>query len=64
MRINDYITDIIPKKIHAFMQHYGECQHKHTRIVTCLKKGLRKPSIDFDVWNLSSSGDVIYKERW
>ena len=28
------------------------------------KKCLRQPSIDFDFSNLSSSGDVVYKERW
>ena len=28
-----------------------------------LKKYLRQPSIDFIVCNLSSSGDVVYKER-
>jgi hypothetical protein len=28
------------------------------------KKCLRQPSIDFDFCNLSSSGDVVYKERW
>jgi hypothetical protein len=27
------------------------------------KKYLRQPSIDFDFCNLSSSGDVVYKER-
>jgi len=28
------------------------------------EKYIRQPSIDFDVCNLSSSVDVIYKERW
>ena len=28
------------------------------------KNYLRQPSIDFDFCNLSSSGDVVYKERW
>jgi len=27
-------------------------------------KYLRQPSIDVDVYHLSSSGDVVYKERW
>ena len=28
------------------------------------KKYLRQPSIDFDFCNISSSCDVVYKERW
>ena len=28
------------------------------------KQYLRQPSIDFDFCNLSSSGDVVYKECW
>jgi len=28
------------------------------------KKYLRQLSIDFEFCNLSSSGDVVYKERW
>ena len=28
------------------------------------KKYLRQPSIDFDLCNLSPSGDVVYKGRW
>ena len=28
------------------------------------KKYLRQPYIDFDVCNISSSCDVVYKEHW
>ena len=27
-------------------------------------KYLRQSSMDFDFWNLTSSGDIVYKERW
>ena len=27
-------------------------------------KYLRQPSMDFDFWNLTSSGDIVYKEHW
>ena len=43
-------------------------KHKNSRIVSWhnifRKKYVRKQSIDFGFRNLSSSGDVVYKERW
>jgi hypothetical protein len=51
------------------IQDRGGYKHKifwlvswHT--ISFLKKYLRQLSIDFDICNLSSSGDIVYKERW
>ena len=54
MRIDELIINIIPKKT------FSKILEKYF----FLEKYLRQPSMDFDVCNLLSSGDVIYKERW
>ena len=53
MRIDELIINIIPKKT------FSKILEKYF----FLEKYLRQPSMDFDVCNLLSSGDVIYKER-
>ena len=46
------------------IQDSGAYKHKlFLDIIFFLKKYLRQTSIDFDFCNLSSSGDVVYKER-
>jgi hypothetical protein len=42
-------------------------KHNNSRIVFTdifRTKYLIQPFMDFDFWNLTSSGDVVYKERW
>ena len=54
MHIDELIINLIPKKTFS----------KILENIFFLEKYLRQPSMDFDVCNLLSSGDVIYKECW
>ena len=72
------LTSQHPVKKHMLLRHrllrsqttYRTVVHTKIKFSNCFLtynffriKYLRQPSIDFDLCNLSSSGDVVYKER-
>ena len=67
MRIDEQIIKIIPNKINVFIQGCDAYKHNNSRNCSwhiCFrKKYLRQQYCDFDVCKLSSTGDVVYKER-
>jgi hypothetical protein len=56
MHIEEQITNIIPWWIHVFIQNHGAYKHKNAHVFYLYLWTL--------TWNLTSSGDIVYKECW
>ena len=63
MRIDEQIINIIPKWFHVLYKHTN-ARFASRHIFFSRNKYLKQPFINFNFCNLSSSGDVVYKEGW
>jgi hypothetical protein len=69
MHIDEHITNIQTSFLTEFMYSYRIVVHTNMIVPILVlylyffrNKYLKQPSIDFDIYNLTFSGDVVYKE--